>query len=43
MRFAHVMIRVNKVVGTFALLIMDNLAHCGTTSGIVEDVVVTAH
>jgi len=29
-----------QVVGTFALLIMDNLAHQGTPSGIVEDVVV---
>jgi GNAT superfamily N-acetyltransferase len=27
-------------VGTFALLIMRNLAHCGAPSGIVEDVVV---
>lgn len=31
----------NQVVGTFALLIMDNLAHCGTPSGVVEDVVVS--
>lgn len=30
----------NKVVGTFELLIMDNLAHLGNKSGIVEDVVV---
>ena len=29
-----------KVVGTFELLIMDNLAHKGSKSGIVEDVVV---
>lgn len=29
-----------NVVGTFALLIMDNLAHQGKPSGIVEDVVV---
>ncbi len=29
-----------EVVGTFALLIMDNLAHMGAPSGIVEDVVV---
>jgi len=28
-----------KVVGTFELLIMDNLAHRGRPSGIVEDVV----
>lgn len=30
----------NKAVGTFALLIMDNLAHNGTPSGVVEDVAV---
>ncbi len=30
----------NVIVGTFALLIMDNLAHIGTPSGIVEDVAV---
>lgn len=29
-----------EVVGTFALLIMDNLGHLGTPSGIIEDVVV---
>ncbi|MGX7689410.1 GNAT family N-acetyltransferase [Flectobacillus sp. BAB-3569] len=29
-----------QVIGTFALLIMDNLAHRGTPSGIVEDVAV---
>jgi GNAT superfamily N-acetyltransferase len=29
-----------KIVGTFALLIMDNLAHLGACSGLVEDVVV---
>jgi GNAT superfamily N-acetyltransferase len=29
-----------EIVGTFALLIMDNLAHCGAPSGVVEDVVV---
>jgi len=28
------------IVGTFALLIMDNLAHKGTPSGVVEDVAV---
>ncbi|MEA5140317.1 GNAT family N-acetyltransferase [Arcicella rigui] len=28
------------IIGTFALLIMDNLAHVGTPSGVVEDVVV---
>lgn len=30
-----------RVVGTFELLIMDNLAHRGKPSGIVEDVVVS--
>lgn len=30
----------NNIVGTFALLIMDNLAHMGAPSGVVEDVVV---
>jgi GNAT superfamily N-acetyltransferase len=29
----------DKVIATFALLIMDNLAHNGAPSGIVEDVV----
>jgi GNAT superfamily N-acetyltransferase len=29
-----------RIVGTFELLIMDNLAHSGAPSGIVEDVVV---
>ncbi len=31
-----------RIVGTFALLIMDNLAHMGATSAVVEDVVVDA-
>lgn len=30
-----------NTVGTFALLVMHNLAHCGTPSAIVEDVVVS--
>ncbi len=30
----------NETVGTFALLIMDNLAHSGSPSGILENVVV---
>ena len=30
------------IIGTFELLIMDNLGHVGTPSGIVEDVVVAA-
>lgn len=30
------------VVGTFALLVMDNLGHLGTPSAVVEDVVVAA-
>jgi len=29
-----------KIVGTFALAIMDNLAHMGATSGLIEDVIV---
>jgi GNAT superfamily N-acetyltransferase len=32
-----------KVVGTFELLIMDNLAHRGQPSGVVEDVVVDSN
>jgi ribosomal protein S18 acetylase RimI-like enzyme len=38
----HIYVAVDgdKVVGTFALLIMDNLAHQGTPSGIIEDVTV---
>jgi GNAT superfamily N-acetyltransferase len=31
------------IVGAFALLIMDNLAHRGAPSGVVEDVVVDEH
>lgn len=30
----------NEIVGTFALAIMDNLAHMDTPSGLIEDVVV---
>jgi len=33
----------NNIVGSFALLIMDNLGHRGAPSGIVEDVVVAPH
>jgi GNAT superfamily N-acetyltransferase len=36
----YVAILGGSVVGTFALLIMDNLAHMGAPSGVVEDVVV---
>lgn len=36
----YVALMNNVVVGTFALLIMDNLAHIGMPSGIVEDVAV---
>jgi GNAT superfamily N-acetyltransferase len=28
----------NKIVGTFALLIMENMAHLGTPSAVIEDV-----
>ena len=31
----------NQIVGTFALAIMDNLAHMGAKSGLIEDVVVS--
>ena len=31
------------IVGTFALLIMDNLGHLGTPSGVIEDVAVRHH
>jgi GNAT superfamily N-acetyltransferase len=34
----HVAELDRRVVGTFALLVMDNLAHRGAKSGIVEDV-----
>ncbi|HOO12661.1 MAG TPA: GNAT family N-acetyltransferase [Bacillota bacterium] len=36
----YVAMHQGEVVGTFALLIMDNLAHMGAPSGVVEDVVV---
>ena len=36
----YVALRENRVVGTFALLIMDNLAHMGAPSAIIEDVAV---
>jgi GNAT superfamily N-acetyltransferase len=36
----YVAIRDDRIVGTFALLIMDNLGHRGAPSGVIEDVVV---
>ena len=36
----HVAVSEARVVGTFALLIMDNLGHQGTPSAIIEDVAV---
>ncbi len=36
----HVALSEDRVIGTFALLIMDNLGHLGTPSAILEDVVV---
>jgi GNAT superfamily N-acetyltransferase len=36
----YVALREQRIVGTFALLIMDNLAHLGAPSAIVEDVAV---
>jgi GNAT superfamily N-acetyltransferase len=36
----YVAVSGGEIVGTFALLIMDNLAHLAAPSGVVEDVVV---
>jgi GNAT superfamily N-acetyltransferase len=36
----YVAVHEGQVVGTFALLIMDNLAHSGASSAVIEDVVV---
>jgi GNAT superfamily N-acetyltransferase len=36
----YVAVKDTRVVGTFALLIMDNLGHMGTPSAIIEDVAV---
>ncbi|MEJ2544320.1 MAG: GNAT family N-acetyltransferase [Calditrichaceae bacterium] len=36
----YIAIHKDEIVGTFELLIMDNLAHMGAPSAIVEDVVV---
>ena len=36
----YVVEQEREIVGSFALLVMDNLGHLGTPSGIVEDVVV---
>lgn len=36
----HVACLDDRIAGTFALLIMDNLAHHGTPSGVIEDVAV---
>jgi GNAT superfamily N-acetyltransferase len=36
----YVAVLESTIVGTFALAIMDNLAHLGTPSGLIEDVVV---
>lgn len=36
----HVALADDKIVGTFAMLVMDNLAHQGARSAILEDVVV---
>ena len=37
----HVALAEDRVIGTFALLVMDNLGHLGTPSAILEDVVVS--
>lgn len=39
----YVAVRDGRIVGSFALLIMDNLAHQGARSAVVEDVVVDPH
>ena len=39
----YVAVADNEIVGSFSLLVMDNLAHMGAPSAIVEDVVVTPH
>lgn len=36
----HVALADDRVVGTFALLVMDNLAHRGAPSAVIEDVAV---
>jgi GNAT superfamily N-acetyltransferase len=36
----HVALKDGQVVGTFALLVMDNLGHLGAPSAIIEDVAV---
>ncbi len=36
----YVAVAAGKVVGTFALLVMDNLGHLGAPSGIIEDIAV---
>lgn len=36
----HVAVCDSRIVGTFALLIMDNLGHCGAPSAVIEDVAV---
>lgn len=36
----YVALADGRIVGTFALLIMDNIAHCGARSAVLEDVVV---
>ncbi len=36
----HIALKNDEIVGSFALLIMDNLGHSGSPSGVVEDVAV---
>jgi GNAT superfamily N-acetyltransferase len=38
----HVALSKGCIVGTFALLIMDNIGHMGAPSGVIEDVAVDA-
>jgi GNAT superfamily N-acetyltransferase len=39
----YIAILENEIVGTFSLAIMDNLAHLGKSTGLVEDVVVAVN
>jgi GNAT superfamily N-acetyltransferase len=39
----YVAVAVGRIVGTFALLIIDNLGHLGAPSGLMEDVAVAPH
>ncbi len=40
---AYVALIDGRIVGTFTLLVMDNLAHLGAPSGVIEDVAIDPH